>query len=115
MDPPGAGEPTAKLKSLRTYDLTLAEISISMGLCVLINSDDENDVLAWFSDVEDCALFILAKYSHGLKLHKHIWDLAINGMVIPAYTVHCMIPGCPAELTVPHVVYQYGYDKGEAT
>lgn len=84
--------------SLRTYNLSLARVLASdkflrvEGLASAVI----------FDDTDDCALYILAKYSHGLKPHKHHWDLSVGSLVWPAYTAGCLVPGCLAELTVPH-------------
>ena len=104
------GSLIGQVKSLRTYDLTLAVITIAMGLFV-IQDTMFRDTMAWFTDAEECGLYILAKYSDGLKPHKHTWDLSIGSMVWPAYTVRCLVPGCQAELTVPHPWRKANDDK----
>ena len=96
------GIPNGIIKSLRTYDLTLANVSV-MKECGAIWVDDvEATEASSFTDAEDCAIFIQAKYSGGLKPHRHVWDLSINNMIQPAYTVGCLIPGCQSRLTLPH-------------
>jgi hypothetical protein len=93
---------TVTLKSLKTYELVLCNVITFGGLMRVLDADETDmDRFVGFSDPEDCAEFIYTKYSDGLKPHKHVWDLAIQAVVYPAYTVGCLVPGCPAELVVP--------------
>jgi hypothetical protein len=94
-----------RIKSLRTYDLILAGVIVWAEAVLRVVPEPYSELLendAMFQDIDDCALFISYKYSDGLKPHRHVWDLAITSVVQPAYTVDCLVPGCRAELVVPH-------------
>lgn len=101
MEISNSGNPSGIIKSLRTYNLVLATVTKTVGYFLVLDESDTR-FTSLFGDVDSCAIFIQAKYSDGLKPHKHVWDLAINNMIQPAYTVRCMIPGCQGRLTVPH-------------
>jgi hypothetical protein len=88
--------------SLKSYSTCLATVSIENDMYTIVGADPLVDPgMAMFTSAEEAALFLFAKYSDGLKPHKHVWDLAVNNVVQPAYTVGCLIPGCLGELIVP--------------
>jgi hypothetical protein len=92
--------------SLKQYDMPLCTIEwLTMASptnsYMLKEPIDTQNNWCIFQSADSCALYIQAKFSGGMKPHEHVWDLGIQAAVQPAYYVDCLVPGCPAKLTVP--------------